>query len=226
MFDDIEYRQGIEDAWTDLVAFVPRIIGALIVFLVGWFVARLIRSAVKRILTKVNFGHWVEKAGLGNALGRGSSDGASNLLAQIVYWAVMLLTLQLAVDTFGDSAIQDALQGIVTFLPKLFIALIIVVITGVFASRVKELVLSSLSGVSYSGTMATVAGGLIWLVGLFAAFNQIEIAQDIVTTLFQAIVYTIGALIVVMFGIGGIKSAETFWAETFDRIRNKTAADS
>ena len=176
MFDDIEYRQGIEDAWTDLVAFVPRIIGALIVFLVGWFVARLIRSAVKRILTKVNFGHWVEKAGLGNALGRGSSDGASNLLAQIVYWAVMLLTLQLAVDTFGDSAIQDALQGIVTFLPKLFIALIIVVITGVFASRVKELVLSSLSGVSYSGTMATVAGGLIWLVGLFAAFNQIEIA--------------------------------------------------
>lgn len=224
MFDNVEYRQGIEEAWTDLVAFVPRIVGALLIFLVGWFVARLIRSAVRKVLDRVNFGQWVDKAGLTNALGKTGSNGASGLLAQIIYWAVMLLTLQLAVDTFGDSAIQDALQGLIAFLPKLFIALIIVVITGVFASRVKELVLSSLSGVQNSSTMATVAGGLIWLVGLFAAIDQIEVAQDIINTLFQAIVYTIGALIVVMFGVGGIKAAEGFWADTFARFRKREAS--
>ena len=223
MLAQINYRDGIESAWADVAAFVPKLAAAIAVFLIGWFIARLIRTAVIKLLQTVKFDQMVDKAGLGGTLERAGWKDSGRLLAQLIYWAVLILALQLAVDTFGDSAIREALDGIVTFLPKLFIALIIIVIAGAFASRVKELVATALSSQEYANTVATAASTLIWLVGLFAAFNQIEIAQDIVTTLFQAIVYTLGALIVIMFGVGGIKAAETeFWPQVFARFGRKT----
>jgi flagellar biosynthesis protein FliQ len=228
MFAQIEYRQGIEEAWADVATFVPKLMAALVVFIIGWFIAGLIRRGVRRILAALQFDRWVDRAGLGGPLERAGWKDSGLLLAQLIYWAVMLLTLQLAVDTFGDSAIRNALDGIVAFLPKLFIALIIVVIAGAVASRVAELVGAALADTDFGATLAKVSAGLVWLVGLFAAFDQIEIAQDIVTTLFQAIVYTIGVVIAIMFGVGGIKAAETeFWPKVFARLnRQNREADT
>ncbi len=219
MFAQIDYRSGIESAWADVATFVPKLVAALVVFAIGWLIARVIRAAIERLLTAVRFDQWVDRAGLGGSLERAGFADSAKLLAQLIYWAVLLIALQLAVDTFGDSAITKALDGIVTFLPKLFVALVIVVIAGAIASRVKELVQAALQGQDYGETVATIASSLIWLVGLFAALNQIEIAQDIVTTLFTVITYTIGAVIVIMFGVGGIKAAETkFWPGVFARF--------
>lgn len=224
MFAQIEYRQGIEEAWADVATFVPKLVAAVAVFVVGWVIARLIRQAVRKILTAVQFDRLVDRAGLGGSLERAGWRDSGLLLAQLIYWAVLLLALQLAVDTFGDSAIRDALDGIVAFLPKLFVALVIVVIAGAVATRVGELITSSLAGTDYGATLARIASGLIWLVGLFAALNQIEIAQDILTTLFQAIVFTVGVVIAIMFGVGGIKAAETeFWPKVFARLRKSDA---
>lgn len=224
MLAQIEYRQGIEEAWADVATFVPKLAAAILVFLIGWFVATVIRRGVRKILAVLRFDDLVDRAGLGATLERAGWRDSGLLLAQLIYWAVLLITLQLAVDTFGDSAIRDALDGIVAFLPKLFVALVIVVIAGAVASRVAELVAGALAATDYGQTLAKVASGLIWLVGGFAALNQIEIAQDIITTLFQAIVYTTGVVIAIMFGVGGIKTAETeFWPKVFARFGRGTA---
>lgn len=221
MLAQIEYRQGIEEAWANVATFVPKLAGAIAVFVIGWIIATAIRRGVRRILGAARFDHWVDRAGLGGMLERAGWRDSGLLLAQLIYWAVLLLALQLAVDTFGDSALTEALDGIVAFLPNLFVALVIVVIAGAVATRVAELVAAALGTVDYGRTLANVAAGLIWLVGLFAAFNQIEIAQDIVNTLFQAIVYTVGAVIAIMFGVGGIKAAEAeFWPNVFARFRS------
>lgn len=220
MFAQIDYQQGIEEAWADVATFVPKLGAALLVFAIGWIVAVVIRRGVERILQAVRFDHWVDRAGLGGMLERAGWRDSGRLLAKLIYWAVLLLTLQLAVDTFGDSAIRDALDGIVAFLPKLFVALVIAVIAGAVASRVGELVRTGLAGTDYGSTLAKVASGLVWLVGIFAALDQIEIAQDIIVTLFQAIVLTTGLVIAIMFGVGGIKTAETeFWPQVFARLR-------
>lgn len=221
----ISYREGIEGAWADLVAFAPKLIGAIIVFVVGWFVARIIRTAIHQALVKVRFDAAVDRAGLGAPLERAGFADSALLLAKIFYWAVMILVLQLAIDTFGDSAIQSALDDLVGFLPKLFIAIVIVVISGAIASRVGELVRGTLGGESYGNTLARLASGSVWLVGIFAALNQIEIAQQILTTLFTAIVATLGVVIAIMFGVGGIKAAqEEFWPKVFARFSSSTSA--
>ena len=118
----IDYRSGIESAWADVAAFVPKLAAALAVFVIGMFVARIIRAGIERLLTAVKFDQWVDKAGLGGSLERAGYRDSGKLLAKLIYWAVLLVSLQLAVQTFGDTAITAALDGIVAFLPKLFVA--------------------------------------------------------------------------------------------------------
>ncbi len=220
---EISYREGIEEAWTDLATFVPKVIAAVLVFVVGWFIARIIRNVAHRLLTKIKFDAAVDRAGLGAPLQRAGFEDSGLLLAKIFYWSVMVLVLQLAIDTFGDSAIQTALDDLVGFLPNLFIAIVIVVIAGAIATRVAELVTGTLGGQSYGSTVARLASGSVWLIGIFSALNQIDIAQRILTTLFTAIVATIGLVIVIMFGVGGIQAArDQFWPNVFARLRGET----
>ena len=220
----IEYREGIEEAWDDLVGFAPRLIAALAVLLVGWLIANFIRRLITKGLKRVRFEDLIERSGLNTPLSRVGVRDTSKLMATLIYWAAMLLVLQLAIDTFGDSAIQQALDDLVGFLPDLFIAIIIVVVVGAIASRVSSLVGEMLEDQDYGTTVSRIAGAAIWVVGLFAALDQIRIADDVLNVLFIALVSTVGLTVAVMFGISGIQAArDRFWPAVFDRF---AASDS
>lgn len=222
----ITYSEGIENAWNNVAEFVPKLVAAIIIFLIGWFIARVLRNISHRILTALRFDHWVDRAGIGAPLERAGYADSGLLLARIIYWAILLLTLQLAVDTFGDSAIQDALDGIVAFLPRLLVALVIIVITGAIAVRVRELVEGLAGGLDYGETLARIAAAAVWVVGIFAALDQVQVAEDVVATLFSAIVATIGLILVIMFGVGGINAArDRFWPSVFDRVAGTNRTD-
>ena len=215
----IEYREGIEEAWDDLVGFVPRLVAALVVLLVGWLIANFIRRLITKGLKSARFEQLFERSGLSTPLSRVGVKDSSRLLATLIYWAAMLLVLQLAIDTFGESAIQQALDDLVGFLPDLFIAIIIVVVVGAIASRVATLVGEMLEHQNYGSTVSRIAAAAIWVVGLFAALDQIRIADDVLNVLFIALVSTAGLTVAVMFGISGIQAArERFWPSVFDRF--------
>lgn len=222
----ISYTEGIENAWNNVAEFVPKFVAAVIIFLIGWFIAKVIRNIAIRILKAVQFDRWVDDAGIGAPIERAGYPDSGVLLANIIYWAVLLLTLQMAVDTFGDSAIQDALDGIVAFLPRLIVAIVIIVITGAIATKVRELVGGVTGGLDYGNALARIAAVAVWIVGIFAALNQIQVAEDIVNTLFSGIVATIGLILVVMFGVGGINAArDRFWPAVFDKVSGSKADD-
>lgn len=217
----IEWSRGIEDAWTDLAGFVPKLIAALVVLVVGWFVARLIRNVIERVLTKINFDQYVDKAGIGAPVERAGYPDSGKLLAKLLYYAVMLMVLQLAVGVFGDSAVNEAFDGLLAFIPKLFIAVIIVVITGVVANSVRSLVGSAVSHLDAGALLAKAAFVAIWVIGGFAAFDQLDVASDTVDTLFQTMSYSLGLILVIKFGVGGVWAArDRFWPAVYDSVAN------
>ena len=221
----IEWSQGIEDAWADVAAFVPKLIGALAVFLIGWFVARIIRKVVIRVLDKIKFDSYVDKAGIGAPLERAGYPNTGVLLAKIIYFALMLLVLQLAAGVFGDNPISDLINDIVAFIPKLLVAIVIVIITGVIANAVRELMSPAVAHLSAGELLKKLAFVAIWLIGAFAALDQLEVASNVVDTLFQTIVYSLGFIIVIKFGVGGIWAArDRFWPAVYDQISNETAS--
>lgn len=224
----IEWSAGIEEAWNDVASFVPKLVGAIAVFLIGWFIAKLVRKVIVRVLNKVNLDSYVDKAGIGAPLERAGYPNSVDLIGKIVYFALMLLVIQLAVGVFGDSDISNAIDDMVAFIPKLIVAIIIVVITGVIANAVRELISPAVAHLSSGDLLKKFAVGAIWLIGGFAALDQLQVAKDVVDTLFQTIVYSLGFIIVIKFGVGGIWAArDRFWPAVYDQVaaEGSTEAD-
>lgn len=224
----IEWSRGIEDAWADLASFAPKLIAALAVLMIGWFIARVIRKVIEKVLAKINFDQYVDKAGIGAPVERAGYPDSGKLLAKLIYYMIMLVVLQLTISVFGDSAVNEAFDGLIAFIPKLFIAIIIVVITGVVATTVRSLVEPAVSHLGVGPLLAKAAFVAIWVIGGFAAFDQLEVASDTVDTLFQTVTYSIGLILVIKFGVGGVWAArDRFWPAVYDGISasgNETSA--
>lgn len=215
----VEWSQGIEDAWSDLASFVPKLVAAIVVFVIGWFVARFIRKLIERVLTKIRFDSYVDKAGIGGPVERAGYPDSGKLLAKLLYYGMMLIVLQLTVGVFGDSAVNEAFDGLIAFIPKLFIALIIVVITGAVANTVRSLVQPAVAHLDAGPFVAKAAFVAIWVIGGFAAFDQLDVASDTVDTLFQTLAYSLGLILVIKFGVGGIWAArDRFWPSVYDSV--------
>ncbi len=223
----ITFRQGIEDAWSNVAQFIPKLIGALIILLIGLWIARIIRKIVHRVLTRLRFDQVVDRSGLGTHIERAGYADSALLLAKVIYYGVVLIVLKLAIGAFGQSDIQDALDSMLAFIPKIFVALIIVVITGAVANGVRNMVSPAVAHLDYGKAITRVVVAAIWTIGVFAALDQIQIAQDIVDTLFKTLVASLGAILVIMFGVGGVWAArDRFWPRVFDRIEGLNRPDS
>ena len=186
MLGAIDFEGGLENAWDSIITWVPKLLGFLLILGIGYFVAKAIEKVIDGILERVGFDRLVERGGLRTALSRSKLD-ASSILARIVFYVVFLFVLQLAFGIFGANPISDLIQGIIAFLPKVFVAILIVVITAAVATATKTLVESLLGGLSYGRTLAVIASAAIWFVGIAAALNQIEVAPLIVNGLFYAV---------------------------------------
>jgi hypothetical protein len=213
----IDWEGGFENAWDSIVTFVPKLLGFLLILGIGYFIAKAIEKVVDRILERVGFDRVVERGGLKQALSRSSLD-ASSILAKIVFYVAFLFVLQLAFGVFGPNPISDLLEGIIAFLPRLFVAIVIVVITAAVATGAKTLVESMLGGLTYGRMLAMLAGAAIWVIGIAAALNQVEIAPEIVNGLFYAMLALVVGVGIVAIGGGGIQPMRERWQRALTRM--------
>lgn len=216
---DIDFDRILTDTFGDLADFIPKLIAFLLILVIGLFVARWIRRIVGAVLEKIKFDTYIDRAGLGAPLERAGFADSGRFVAQIIYYLICLLVLQLALSSFGDNDISTALDDLIGFIPKLIVAIVIVIITGLVANAVGNMLRPALANVDYGDMLTRLATASIWVIGVFAAIDQIEFAQDIVDTLFTALIGSLSAIIVLKFGIGGIWAArDRFWPSVYDRV--------
>jgi hypothetical protein len=212
----VEWSQGIEDAWTDVATFVPKLLGCLVVLLVGWFVAKAIAKIANRVLERVGFDRAVERGGIKRALARTEYD-ASDIIGKVIFYALFLLVLQMAFGVFGDNPVSDLISSVIAYLPKVVAAILIVVIAAAIAAAVKEMVATALANLSYGATVANLASVAIITVGVFAALSQLQIAPAIVHGLFYAVLAVIAGSAIVAIGGGGIQPMRQRWESALRR---------
>jgi hypothetical protein len=217
MLAAIDFEGGFERAWDSIITFVPKLVGFLLILGIGYFIAKAIEKVLDRILERVGFDRLVERGGLKAALSRSKLD-ASSILARIVFYVAFLFVLQLAFGVFGPNPISELIQGIIAFMPKLFVAILIVVITAAVATAVKTVVESVLGGLSYGRTLAMIAAAAVWVVGIAAALNQVEIAPEIVNGLLYALLALIVGIGIVAVGGGGIQPMRERWQRALMRV--------
>ncbi len=213
---------GLEQAWSSVATFVPKLALFLVILVVGWFIAKMIAKFAEVGLRKVGFDRAVDKSGLGRMLERSNYD-AIKLVAKLLYYFVLLIVLQASFAVFGTNPISDALNSIVSWLPKAAVAIIIVVIAGAIANAVKDVLTGALSSVSYGRMLANIVAVFIMGLGVVAALNQIGVAGFVTSSVLTAVLATIAGVLIIGIGGGLVRPMQDRWGKWLNRIEEDSA---
>src|SRR4051794_9404893 len=147
------------------LAAIPRVIGFVIILLIGWFIANLIGNLVAGLLRRVNFNSLAERSGLfGFVSGNGGHTVASGLMALIAQWFIRLIALVVAVDALGLSAVSGVLRTFLLWLPNLVVGVLVLVIGGLLANAGWGLVrgAATQAGLGNANLLGSVAKSGVW----------------------------------------------------------------
>ncbi|MYW93691.1 hypothetical protein G3I59_24505 [Amycolatopsis rubida] len=206
-----QLKDGLGQAWNLVATFVPKLVGFLIILLIGWLIAKAVSKAVGLVLGKLGFTRMVEKTGL-TGMVKGANLDATAVLVKLVYYFILLIALQLAFGVFGQSnPVSQLLNDIIAFLPRILVAVVLIIVAAAIAKVVRDLVAGALSGRPAGRLLSTIAYWLVMAFGIIAALGQVNIATAVTGPILIAVLATVGGVIVVGFGGGLIKPAQERW---------------
>ena len=203
--------EGLTNAGETILSFLPRLIGALIILVVGWLIAKLVRRGVARLLKAIGLEGLLARAGLAERLDEAGYT-ATDLTARAIYWIALLVVFLLTAEALGVQYLSDILAGLIEYLPLVVVAIVIVIVAGAVGSFLAELS-TPWSQERHIRWLPATARWMVIGFGVFAALNTLKIAEAIVNTLFIAVVGTAGTVVAIAFGVGGIAAAKDWWSD-------------
>ncbi|WP_433392545.1 mechanosensitive ion channel family protein [Micromonospora sp. KLBMP9576] len=219
----VDIGDAVADMWRSVLLFIPRAIAFIAILVVGWLIAKAVLKIVDAVLERVNFDRAVERGGIKRALERTKYD-ASDILAKLAYYAVLLFTLQFAFGVWGPNAISDLIGGVVAWLPRAFVAIIVVVVAAAIANAVRDIVTGALGGLSYGKILADLTAIFIIALGVIAALNQVGIATTVTTRVLIAVLATVAGILIVGVGGGLVRPMQNRWDRWLDRMAEESRA--
>jgi hypothetical protein len=201
---------------------IPKVLGFLVILIVGWLIASLVEKGVAALLRTVKFNELSQRAGLADFVSRmGTNTDSSGLLAAVVKWFIRLIALVVAFDALGLPAVSQVLREFLLWLPNVVVAMVVLVIGGLLARALGNVVRGAVakSALGDPDLLARVAAGLVWAFAIVVAVNQIGIATALVNTLFMAVVGAIALALGLAFGLGGRETAGELVRDWYRRGR-------
>jgi hypothetical protein len=212
--------EGFREIGATIGEWLPKIIGALIILIVGWWIARILRNITKRLLETKPVQAVLNAAGINRAL-EGSGYEAASLGASIVYFFLWLVVLLLTFEALGTTAVVLLLARILAVIPVIFVAFVIVVIAAAVGRFVANLVTpwAETNGVTWLPWLTR--GGFI-LFGLVTALELLNIGY-FTNALATAVFGGLGIAFAIAFGVGGIDTARKWWEKYLSPREDSTS---
>jgi len=214
--------QALTNLLNTVLQAIPVIVVFLLILLIGYIVASILRKATAKLLERVGldrtlhenqYGQYVEKA----------SPGASpsRLIGTIVFFFVLLGALSVAVAYTGNAGLTAFLAGVYGYLPKVVSAILIFVIAAAIAGAVGGLVQRTMGDTSTGQIVQTVVPVIVMSIAAFMILSQLEIAPEIVQILFTALIGSLALGLALAFGLGGRGVAERLLEQAYDKGQEK-----
>ena len=191
--------------WIEAVAFLPKFAISLIILVAGYTFARFAAMIVRRLLQAVGFNRLCEKMGLVQLLSRINVEKEpSYILGRVVFWVLLLASLLLASDYLGFERLSAAIQSFVQYLPRIFVALIILSIGLFVASFVRDAVRASVGGLSpgHANVLGQTAYVSIGVIAAALAIDQLELETQLLTIALGVAITAAGIAAALAFGLG------------------------
>ena len=212
---------ALKNLWLGFIDFIPNLIGAIIIFLIGWLISVAIGKLIAEILKKAKFNRIFEKGNWKTALEKAEIKvNASAFIGAIIKWVLLIVFLAAAVEILGFNQLTIFLtQKVLPFLPNVIVAAFIFVVAVIIADILEKVVRAAVEGakVGYGQLVGVIVKWSIWVFAILIILSQLGIGETFMADLFRGIVVIIVLSIGLAFGLGGKDVA----AEILQDLRNK-----
>jgi signal transduction histidine kinase len=222
-----ELALAAQELWHGFARFLPRLMVMVIIAFAGWVVAYVVKVLLRSVLRLVKFDRLSENAGASQLLTRAALPSPSELVSRFVFWIVWLGFILMGVGVLGIFGLQDQIAHFFLFLPRLFIALLILffgMLAASFFSR--AILLAAVNSNLPSPRLVSVSiRGIIIIFALSMCFEELGIAQE---TMLLAFGIAFGAMMLgfaIAFGMGGRDIAQAFLERKLTRHRKEESED-
>jgi Conserved TM helix len=203
---------------TAIVEGLPRFLGALLILIIGYFVAKAVAATVHNLLGRAQLNQRVH-AGTGGNFIQKALPNPQGLIATVVYWIIFFFAISIAVSVLGIPVLVEFVRAIYAYIPNVIAAFLIFLVAGAVSTAVAALVTNAMGDTPTGKVVATAAPILIMGIATFMILNQLKIAPEIVNIAFAAIMFSASLGLALAFGLGGRDVASRMLSDLYDKSR-------
>ena len=192
----------VRDMVTTIARWLPSLLGALIVLLIGYLIAKAVEGLARRGLRAAGFDRLLHKGTGGSYIERVVKSPAK-LVGSVVFWLIWLLTLSIAVTVLGVPALTNFVNAIYSYVPNVVAALLIFLVAGAVSTGAATVVNRIMGDTPTGKVLETVVPVVTMLIATFMILNQLQIAREIVVITYAGIVGAVSLGLALAFGLGG-----------------------
>jgi hypothetical protein len=220
----VHLADSLQRGLDDLVGFLPRLAGFLVILLIGWLIARAVKALLVRGLRGVGIDRAFSSGPAGPHVAR-ALPGArpSEAVGVIAFWFLFLGAFAIAVSQLGIQALDNFVQSIVAYLPNVVVAILIFVLAGAVAAAAGRLLTGALGDTATGRVAGTAVPVLIMGVATFMILDQLRIAPAIVQITYIAVLGSVALGMAIAFGLGGRDVAGRMLEEAYRSGRERRA---
>ena len=210
---------SLQNLWDGFVAFIPALLGALVVFIVGWLVAMALGRIVTRVLQAIQIDKIFDQLGIMKAVHKSGLDWEfSGFMGWIVKWFLLIAFFLAAADILGLNEVAAFLTAILAYVPNIFVAALILVIAALVSDFLEKLIKASIKAADFSApkVVGVMVRWSVWIFAFLAVFNQLGIASTLINTFFMGFIAFLALAGGLAFGFGGQGVAKD-WLEKLSK---------
>lgn len=219
---------SLQNLWQGMIDFLPRFVGALVIFVVGWLFAVALGGLIAELLRRLKFNQLFERAGWKEALEHAELKvDAAEFVGGIFKWVLAIVFLSAAVEVLGFVQFTQLVQSVIGYLPNVIVAVLLFAVAVVVADIVEKLVKAGVGGVriGYAKLAGSIAKWAIWTFAILAILRQLLIVPQLIDVLFGALVYGLAGFFTLAFGLAFGLGGKDVAAEILRDLKNKLRKD-
>ena len=213
--------QPLQDAFGVFVSFIPQLIGALVILIVGYIIAKALQAIVGRVLQAVGFDSWMERGGIKQFFDRAQTNQTPHsILGLLVFWFVFIIAITMAADALGIPQVSAVLAQLIAYIPSIIAAILILILAALLANFLAGIV----RGATGSDLLSSIARYAVIVYAAFAALTQLGIAVQLTANTFLIVLGAVALAAALAFGIGGREVAGDILEKAYGRIDEEAEA--
>jgi Conserved TM helix len=219
-FAAVEVGDSLQQGLDNLIGFLPKLIGFLIILAIGYIVARIVKGIVTKLVEKVGTDRAMHTGTTGEYVNRVAPGfRPSSAIGTIVFWFLFLGALAIALSQLGIAALDNFIASVGAYLPNVLAAVLIFVAMVALSGAVAGVISRTMGDTPTGKVLGSVAPVLIIAIGTFMILDQLQIAPEIVTITYAALVGGTFLAMALAFGLGGRDVAAQMLSDAYDRGR-------